>query len=98
MNKNTTISIFRLIALAEGISFLFLLFIAMPLKYFANFPQAVKVGGMIHGVLFVAFVILSWETMNKLEKKYSWFFMAFLLSIIPFGTFYLDKQLKKEQR
>jgi integral membrane protein len=98
MNKNTTISIFRLIALAEGISFLFLLFIGMPLKYFANFPQAVKVGGMIHGLLFVAFVILSWETMNKLEKKYSWFFMAFLLSIIPFGTFYLDKQLKKEQR
>jgi integral membrane protein len=97
MNKNITISIFRFIALAEGISFLFLLFIAMPLKYFANFPQAVKVGGMIHGVLFVAFVILSWEVMNKLEKKYSWFFSAFLLSIVPFGTFYLDKQLKKER-
>jgi integral membrane protein len=93
-NKNT-ISLFRFIALAEGVSFLFLLFIAMPLKYFNNMPQAVRFGGMIHGMLFVAFVMMAWNLMPRLDKSYKWFFFCLLLSILPFGTFYLDKQLRK---
>lgn len=96
MKKDIVIRLFRIVALAEGISFLLLLGVAMPLKYFANMPAAVRIAGMLHGVLFVAFVILAWETMNKLNKKYSWFFIAFLASILPFGTFVLDNKLKKE--
>ena len=96
MKKDIVIRLFRIVALAEGISFLLLLGVAMPLKYFANMPAAVRIAGMLHGVLFVAFVILAWETMNKLDKKYSWFFIAFLASILPFGTFVLENKLKKE--
>ena len=96
MKKDIIIRLFRIVALAEGISFLLLLGVAMPLKYLANMPAAVRVAGMLHGVLFVAFVILAWETMNKLDKKYSWFFIAFLSSILPFGTFVLENKLKKE--
>ncbi len=96
MKKDIVIRLFRIVALAEGISFLLLLGVAMPLKYFANMPAAVRITGMLHGVLFVAFVILAWETMNKLDKKYSWFFKAFLASILPFGTFVLENKLKKE--
>lgn len=82
--------------MTEGISFLVLLGIAMPLKYFANLPVAVKVVGMLHGILFVAFMVLAWETMNALNKKFGWFVKAFIASIIPFGTFVLEKELKKE--
>ena len=96
MKKDIVIRLFRIVALAEGISFLLLLGVAMPLKYLANMPAAVRITGMLHGVLFVAFVILAWETMNKLDKKYSWFFKAFLASILPFGTFVLENKLKKE--
>lgn len=96
MNNKNTVIVFRYIALAEGISFLFLLFIAMPLKYFSNLPLAVKVGGMIHGLLFVGFIMMSWSIMARLNKSYKWFFFCFLLSVLPFGTFYLDKQLRKE--
>ncbi len=97
MPGSKTLQWFRKIAFAEGMSFLILLGIAMPLKYFANLPQAVKIVGMIHGILFVAFVILAWETMSVLNKKFGWFVKAFIASLIPFGTFVLDKELKKEQ-
>jgi len=50
------IRVFRMIALAEGVSFLTLLFIAMPMKYFMGMPEVVRVVGSIHGVLFVLYV------------------------------------------
>ncbi|MEI9943868.1 MAG: DUF3817 domain-containing protein [Chitinophagaceae bacterium] len=58
---------FRKIAIAEGISFLVLLAIAMPLKYFAGFPLAVTIVGALHGILFVAFLILAWEVKRILH-------------------------------
>ena len=96
MKAIKTLNWFRKIAFAEGVSFLVLLGIAMPLKYFANMPKVVSVVGMIHGILFVAFMILAWETMGALNRKFGWFIKAFIASIIPFGTFVLDKELKKE--
>ncbi len=87
---------FRIIALAEGISFLILLGIAMPLKYFFHWPDAVRFFGMAHGGLFVGFVIMAFNVMSVQNKNYGWFFMALLLSVLPFGTFYLDKKMKEE--
>jgi len=84
------IEILRVISYLEGISYVLLLFIAVPIKYYANDPSLVKLLGMPHGLLFVAFVIVS--LMNS--KKYDWSFIktVFVLisSIIPFGTFYVD--------
>jgi integral membrane protein len=89
---------FRKIAIAEGISFLVLLLIAMPLKYLAGWQMAVKIVGWAHGVLFVAFLVMAFEVKLMLGKNFVWFMKAFLASIIPFGTFVLDKELKKEER
>jgi len=94
--KNSLIH-FRNIAIAEGISFLVLLFIAMPLKYFAEMPHAVLYVGWIHGILFIAFCVL----LLVVKIKYSWslkkMFVAFIASLLPFGTFILDaKILRKE--
>jgi integral membrane protein len=80
----------RVISYLEGISYILLLFIAVPIKYYANDPSLVKLLGMPHGLLFVAFVILS--LMNS--KKYNWSFIKTIVvlisSVIPFGTFYVD--------
>ena len=80
----------RVISYLEGISYILLLFIAVPIKYYANDPSLVKLLGMPHGLLFVAFVILS--LMNS--KKYNWSFIKTIVvlisSIVPFGTFYVD--------
>lgn len=81
---------------AEGVSFLILLGIAMPLKYMMDMPMPVRIVGMIHGVLFIAFALV----LLKATLQYKWSFktalIGFLLSFIPFGTFFLDRILKKE--
>ncbi|CAG5069448.1 hypothetical protein DYBT9623_02184 [Dyadobacter sp. CECT 9623] len=86
----------RIIAFIEGISYLVLLGIAMPLKYFAGLPQAVKTVGMAHGVLFVMFVILLIQVAIEREWSFKKSFLSFLSSIIPFGTFYADAKWFRE--
>ena len=97
MGSQKTFQTFRTIAKIEGISFLVLLFIAMPLKYFAGFPMAVRIVGGLHGILFIAFIIWMYLVNDQYNKKLKWMFKSFLASIIPFGTFVLDKQWRSEQ-
>lgn len=102
MKTNKLIQWFRIIAISEGISFLVLLCIAMPLKYAVGFPIAVTIVGSIHGMLFIAFLVLAWEVKNdpvviNWKKNIAWLAICFLASILPFGTFLLDKKLRKEQ-
>ena len=87
---------FRTIALTEGISFLILLFIAMPLKYFADWPYAVKYIGWLHGVLFVLYLFFLLKVWIKNKWSFVKVLVAFIASLIPFGTFIFDKTLKKE--
>ena len=98
MKSPKTFQLFRKVALAEGISFLVLLFIAMPLKYFASIPIAVTIVGGLHGLLFVAFIVLAWETRNEYKRNWTWLGKGFLASILPFGTFVMEKQWKREQQ
>ena len=89
---------FRKIALAEGVSFLVLLLVAMPLKYMANWPTGVTIVGGIHGLLFVAFIIMAWEVKREHKKDWPWLFKSFIASILPFGTFWMDHtHWKKEE-
>lgn len=81
----------------EGVSFLVLLFIAMPLKYFFDMPLAVRIVGSIHGVLFIAYVILLAAVYFKFKLAFSKSIILFLLSLLPFGTFYLHKFLPAKE-
>lgn len=94
---NSSIGWFRAIAFMEGISYLVLLFIAMPLKYAADLPIYVTIVGAAHGGLFTAYIIALaavWFT-----RRWSlWRVIgAFILSFIPFATFWLEKKLRTEQ-
>ena len=86
----------RIVAILEGISFLILLGIAMPLKYIAGIPEVVRVVGMAHGVLFVLYVVLLIQV--AIEKNWSFkkSILAFIASFIPFGTFYADAKWFRE--
>lgn len=95
MNKK--LSWLRKAGIAEGISFLLLLGIAMPLKYLLKQPMAVTIVGWAHGILFVAFLFLAWEVKTDRNKSWKWFAVAFLAAIIPAGTFFFDKKLKEEE-
>lgn len=95
--KNT-FKVFRKIAFIEGISYLVLLLIAMPLKYWASFPMAVTLVGGLHGVLFVLYIGLSWDVKIRYRKSFAWLVIAFIVSLIPFGTFFMEPTWKKEER
>ncbi len=87
---------FRLIALLEGSSFLVLLGIAMPLKYLADMPMAVRAVGMIHGVLFIAYSLLVLGFMVRKDWALERAANAMLWAVVPFGTFFLDRELRDE--
>jgi len=87
---------FRLIALAEGSSFLALLFVAMPLKYAMGLPIFVRVIGSLHGLLFVLFIVASLRAAAARKWSLLRWLVAFASSIIPFGTFVFDRSLKRE--
>ena len=94
----TPIGRLRLIGIAEGLSLLVLLGIAMPLKYLANQPEAVKITGWIHGVLFVAFVVAVLVMYYERNWPFKKVVLAFIAAFLPFGTFVFDAHLKKEEQ
>lgn len=87
--------IFKIVATFEGISLLALLFIAMPLKYIFNMPEYVRTVGMAHGLLFIAYIIIA--ILLKIEDNWNnrKFFEICIASVIPFGTFYIEKKYFK---
>lgn len=93
----TPIGRLRWIAFVEGCSYLALLGIAMPLKYFAGLPLAVKIVGALHGGLFVLFCVALGHVM--LSARWSLFRggIVFASSLVPFGTFLIDARLRREQ-
>ncbi len=89
-NQNIT-NYFLLIGKLEGYSYLLLLLIAMPLKYIFKQPQYVLFTGYIHGILFIAFIFLLALMFFKVKLSFKNSALALLLSLLPFGTFYLKK-------
>lgn len=86
----------RITGILEGCSFLFLLGVAMPLKYIAHQPLAVQVGGSIHGILFILFTVTLIQATLKYKWNLSQFGLAMASAFLPFGTFVLDRKLKTE--
>jgi integral membrane protein len=82
---------FLVVGKIEGYSYLILLFIAMPLKYIFQIPDLIRPIGMAHGVLFVGFMILIASMLLNKTFSFKIAVLAFLLSLIPFGTFYLKR-------
>jgi len=89
---------FRVISIAEGISMVVLLFIAMPLKYGFDLPAMVKYTGWIHGILFMVYVLTLFPTSRSLKWSFYTTFLALIASILPFGPFLFDRKLKNAEK
>lgn len=86
----------RIVGLLEGVSFLVLLGVAMPLKYLAGMPEVVRVFGWMHGLLFVLFIgvaVLTWRRQRWPSRR---LLGAMVASVVPFGTFVLDASLRRD--
>lgn len=93
----TAIGRLRAISLLEGISYLVLLGIAMPLKYLFDIPEAVRVVGSLHGGLTILFVLAVANAWIARRWPVARVLLALVASVIPFGAFALDKRLRREQ-
>jgi integral membrane protein len=92
----TPLGRFRIVAFWEGVSFLLLLFVAMPLKYGLGIDMAVRVTGMAHGVLFIIYVVALGLAAPVLGVGRA--ILAFVLSLVPCGTFWLEARLRRDER
>ena len=93
----TSIGRLRAIGFIEGLSFLLLLGVAMPLKYFAGMPQAVTAAGWVHGILFISFCI----ALTQAHQDANWSpwrsGTVLIAALLPFGPFAIDKKLRREE-
>ncbi len=86
------INIFKITSLFEGISYLLLLFVGVPMKYFMDNPILVKTVGMPHGILFMAYVLLALLIRSQMKWDFKTTLIVLVASILPFGTFYINKK------
>ena len=83
----------RIVGFLEGVSFLVLLGIAMPLKYYWEMPGAVRIVGMAHGVLFILYIIYVLLVHLRQKWPFKILSVAILASFVPLGTFYADARI-----
>tara|TARA_R110000796_G_scaffold35017_3_gene90207 strand:- start:191432 stop:191749 length:318 start_codon:yes stop_codon:yes gene_type:complete len=93
--KNIMLKIFRLTAILEGISYLLLFGVGMPLKYISEIREPNIYIGYAHGFLFIAYVVLAILFCNEHKWGLKKFIILFIASLLPFGTFYIDKKYLK---
>ncbi len=87
---------FRIVSILEGVSYLLLLFIATPIKYTVGNDVLVKMLGMPHGLLFLLYVVLAIILKYEINWKSKTFVIILAASLIPFGTFYIDKKYLRD--
>ena len=88
-------TLFRIIAFLEGVSYILLMSVGLYFKYQLADPSYVKLLGMLHGLLFISYLILAFLIKDGEQWKNKDFGIILLASILPFGTFYIDRKYLK---
>lgn len=96
--KSKALRQFGHVSIVEGSSFLVLLFVAMPLKYSLHMPEMVRYVGWIHGMLFIAYIIIAMRTALICKWALSRCILALMSSVLPFGPFIFEKNINRKER
>ena len=88
----------RILSVVEGISTLLLFFVAMPLKYVGGIPEAVRMAGSLHGMLFLALAVMFLIGREVVPLPLKWVIGGILGAVIPFGPFVMDVWLRRLSR
>ncbi len=92
----SALDFFRKVSLVEGVSAILLYFVAMPLKYLADMPMAVKVVGSIHGALFLVFLVALLRVWVADKWPFGKVVIGFIAGNLPFGAFWFERRLRDE--
>jgi integral membrane protein len=94
----TTFRLFRHVAFVEGVTTLVLFLVAMPIKYLAGNPQPVQVTGWIHGIAFLAYLVMMVVALRGRGWTWPEWGRTFAAALVPFGTFLNDRFLREHER
>jgi integral membrane protein len=97
MNSSRIYNQFHRIGILEGISYLLLLGVAMPLKYIWDMPLAVKYTGWAHGFLFMLYLLWALRCYIALKWPFKELFLAGVASVLPFGPFWFHRRLEQQK-
>jgi integral membrane protein len=92
----TPLGRFRLVSIVEGLSYALLVFVAMPLKYGLDLPQMVRVIGMVHGLLFITFVVTLVSAATSRQWSASRAGLLFAASMVPLGALWIERSCSAE--
>jgi integral membrane protein len=90
--------VLRLVSFSEGISYLALLLVAMPLKYIWAWPLAVKFTGWAHGLLFVSLGMMVLLAMVRVSLPFKTACVVGVASLLPAGPFFADRLLRRHEK
>ena len=93
LSSTKSLKFLRMLAIWEGISYLLLVGICMPLKYIFDIPEPTHPIGLAHGVLFVTYCLMVLVLTLQLKWSFKTMFLAGIASLLPFGTFVADKRI-----
>ena len=96
IDRSRVINQLRVVGKLEGISYLILLGVAMPLKYLADMPLAVRIAGSAHGGLFILLMIFLGLAWRRAPLSLRQVLSVFIASLLPFGPFVIDRRLERE--
>ena len=94
----SSLTVLRLLSFAEGVSFLVLLYFAIYHKRILGDADAIRVPGMVHGVLFVAFCLVLVHVWVDRKWSFGKVLFAFVCSLVPLAPFYLEHRLRREEK
>ena len=95
--KSNAIDRLRFASILDGISFLVLLGIAVPLKYLAGMWMAVRIVGSVHGALFIALCFCLLIVLLYKKLSFKWCVIVFICALIPLAPFFLDRNLRAKR-
>lgn len=91
--KNRNLSLLRKLGILEGISYLSLFGITMPLKYVYGLMLPNFIVGLAHGILFISYCLFTFIIFNQFNISKSKVILLIIASLLPFGTFITDRKI-----
>jgi integral membrane protein len=95
MMKSYSRRSFEVVAFLEGLSFLVLLGVAMPLKYLGGVALATRVVGLFHGLAFLAYVVVVVDALATKAWPNRTVALGLLAAFLPAGTFVFVSHVRK---
>ncbi len=86
----------RLASILDGVSYLILVGVAMPMKYLADMPLAVRVAGSLHGFLFLALCACLLEVLVRRRLSFGWCSIVLACALFPVAPLLLDRKLREK--